>query len=254
MKARKMSRAQVSELGHPYAWPPETVLNPGRGFIWKRVVAFDFHQVVTNWLEQYVKYINATYKRDIDHTKISLYNLQFDPNVNLTPAEHEEAFVNFARLSRGGYGSLQPYPGIREAFRKISDAGIKIKIFTWTPGATEKILGGDKSYGSGIAQRVTRELIESLDLGIDVDRDLKFIAPAEKKWKLVEDHIPLLVEDNPETAVSVGMGIGHAVVLVPETQNEGLIAPNVLRLTDRTELADTVISFYAKLGEAGLLL
>src|SRR5205823_1361729 len=162
------------------------------------------------WLEQYVKFLNKTYTRNIDHTKVNFYNLQFDPAVNLSPAEHEEAFLAFARLSRGGYGTLNEYKGIRETFREILDAGIKIKIFTWTPGASEKIPGGDKSHGHGMAQRATRDLIEKLDLGIDIDRDLRFMSAGDKKWKMAEEHIPLIVEDNPETAVGVAMGIGHA--------------------------------------------
>lgn len=250
----QLSRAQVAAMPYPYAWPPASVLNPGPNFFWKREVAFDFHQVIANWVEQYVKFVNKTYGYNIDHTKVDFYNLQFDPNIPLTPEQHEESFIAFARLSKGGYGSLKAYEGVQATFQKILDAGISIKIFTWTPGAAEKIQGGEKSYNSGIAQRVTRELIESLDLGLNVDRDVKFISPGAKKWKMAEDHIPLLIEDNPETAVSVGMGIAHAVILVPETTNLGLIAPNVLPLNDRKDLAKTVISFYSKLDAAGLLL
>ena len=250
----KLSRAQVAAMPYPYAWPPVSVLNPGANFFWKREVAFDFHQVIANWVEQYVKFINKTYGYNIDHTKVDFYNLQFDPNIPLTPEQHEESFVAFARLSKGGYGSLKPYDGVVETFRKIHEAGISIKIYTWTPGAAEKILGTVKSYNSGIAQRVTRELIESLDLGIDVDRDVKFMHPGEKKWRMSEDHVPLLIEDNPETAVSVGMGIAHAVILVPESTNLGLVAPNVLPLTERKDLAKSVISFFSKLADAGLLL
>jgi hypothetical protein len=250
---KKMSPSEVSKLT-PYAWPPVSVLKPGTGHLWSKTVVFDFHQVVTNWVEQYIKYVNATYARNIDHTKISAYNLQFDPEVDLSPEEHAEAFINFARLSRGGYGSLKAYPGVREMFRKILDAGIEIQIYTWTPGATDKIPGGDKSHGSGIAQRVTFALMKSLDLGIDVENDVKFMGPGDKKWTMAKKHIPLIVEDNPETAVSVGMCMKHAVILVPEPQNEGLIAPNVLRIQDRKELADVVIDFYKKLDEAGLLL
>jgi hypothetical protein len=180
--------------------------------------------------------------------------MQFDPEVDLSPAEHAEAFINFARLSRGGYGSLKAYDGIRETFRKILDAGISIQIYTWTPGATEKIPDGDRSHGTGIAQRVTFDLIKSFDLGIDVEKDVKFMSASAKKTQMAKKHIPLIVEDNPETAVSIGMCMKHAVILVPEKQNEGLIAPNVLRLQDRKDLADVVIDFYKKLDEAGLLL
>jgi len=251
---KKLSRAQVAEMDYPYAWPPESVLNPGANFVWKREVAFDFHQVITNWVEQYVKFINKTYGYNIDHTQIDFYNMQFDPRIPLTPEQHEEAFVAFARLSKGGFGELKAYPGIRETFRKIMAAGIKVKIYTWTPGAAERIPGSAKSFNSGAAQRATFELIKSLDLGIDPIRDVKFMGPHSKKWKMAEEHIPLLIEDNPETAVGVGMTIAHAVILVPETTNVGLIAPNVLPLKDRKDLAKSVIGFFAKLDAAGLLL
>jgi len=241
-------------MDYPYAWPPESVLSPGANFAWKKEVAFDFHQVIANWVEQYVKYINKTYAFNIDHTKIDFYHMQFDPRIPLSPEQHNEAFVNFARLSKGGFGELKSYDGIRETIRKIKDAGIKVRIYTWTPGAAERIPGDAKSFNSGAAQRATMDLIKSLDLGIDPIRDVKFIGPGEKKWKMAEEHVPLLIEDNPETAVGVGMCAAHAVILVPETTNVGLIAPNVLPLTNRKDLAKTVISFFKKLDEAGLLL
>ncbi|HEY9777500.1 MAG TPA: hypothetical protein V6C81_27300 [Planktothrix sp.] len=253
-KSQKMSRAQVAKMDYPYAWPPESVLSPGPNFLWKREVAIDFDQVVANWTEQYVKFINLTYGYNIDHTQIDCYNMQFDPRIPLTPEQHEEAFIAFSRLSRGGFDALKPYDGIRDTFRAILDAGIRIKIYTWVPGATEKVPGGAKSFNSGQAQRARFEMIKALDLGIDPMKDVKFMGSAAKKWKMAEEHIPLIIEDNPETAVGVGMCAAHAVILVPEATNAGLIAPNVLPLRDRKDLAKTVISFYQKLDAAGLLL
>jgi len=251
---KKMSRAQVAKMDYPYAWPPETVLNPGENFLWKREVAIDFDQVVANWTEQYVKFINLTYGYNIDHKQINFYNMQFDPRIALTPEQHEESFIAFSRLSKGGFDSLKPYDGIVKTFRQILDAGIRIKIYTWVPGATEKVPGGAKSFNSGQAQRARYEMIKALDLGIDPIKDVKFMGSGAKKWKMAEEHVPLLIEDNPETAVGVGMCAAHAVILVPESTNAGLIAPNVLPLTDRKDLAKTVISFFKKLDDAGLLL
>jgi hypothetical protein len=254
MSTRKsLSRAQVANQDYPYAWPPESVLSVEPEF-WKREVAIDFDQVVANWTEQYVKFVNKTYGYNIDHTKVDFYHMQFDPSIPLTPEQHAEAFIMFSRLSRGGFDSLKPYDDIRETFRAILDAGIRIKIYTWVPGAADKVPGGAKSFNSGAAQRARFEMIKALDLGIDPVKDLKFMGPGEKKWKMAEEHIPLLIEDNPETAVGVGMCAAHAVILVPETTNAGLIAPNVLPLKNRKDLASAVISFFEKLDDAGLLL
>jgi len=140
-----------------------------------------------------------------------------------------------------------------EAMRKIIAAGIGIEIWTWTPSASETQFSGLKSYGTGIAQRVTLDLIQKLKLPIDIVREVRFMSPDRKKWEMVEERIPLIVEDNPETAVGVGRGIGHAAILVPESYND-ITSENVLRLTDRKHLAATVIGFFAKLDAAGVLL
>lgn len=100
---------------------------------------------------------------------------------------------------------------------------------------------------------MTRDLIVKLGLPVDVERDLRFMKPERKKWEMAEEHIPLIVEDNPETAVAVASA-AHAVILVPEAYNKSLSFNNVLRLNDRGELAPAVINFYKKLDEAGVLL
>lgn len=237
-------------------WPPQTVLNPGPNHKWSREVVFDFHEVVVKWLERFCEFVNQQYgfNPKLTPEQIRYYRMQFDPNNPLTPEQFEEAFVAFCRLSRGGYGDLQPHDGIKEAMQQIKDAGIKVNIWTWTPGAAEIKPTGHSGYQTGIAQRVTKELIRKLGLPVDVNRDVRFITPGQKSFEMAAEHIPLIVEDNPETAVSVGLGIAHAAILVPEPYNEGLVCRNVLRLSNRAQLAPTVISFYKKLDEAGLLL
>lgn len=255
MSNRKtLSRAQVAEMDYPYAWPPESVLNPGSSFKWVPEVVFDFHQVIANWTEQYVKFLNQTYGWNIDHTKVNFYHMQFDPSIPLTPEQHEKAFASFCRLARGGYGSLKMYPGMKETIAKLQNYGIRVRIYTFCPGVTSKLGGGEKSHNHGEAQQATMELIRKLDLPIDVDRDVVFISPDGKGWKMAEEHIPLIVEDNASTAVLIGMNMAHAAILVNEPHSIGLIAPNVLPLKDRKDLANIIISFYQKLDEAGLLL
>jgi hypothetical protein len=253
-KSLKSRRAAVAAMPYPYAWPPESVLNPGAHMKWSKKVVFDFHQVCTNWTKQFVEFVNRTYGYNIDPNTTDFYNMQFDPSNPMTPEQFEDAFRTFARLSRGGYGDLEAYPGIKETMEEILAAGIGIEIWTWTPGAAEKQPTGQKSFGTGIAQRVTMDLVRTMGLPIDAERDVRFMAPTSKKWEMAEEHIPLIIEDNPETAVSVGMGAGHAVIMVPESYNQGMIVPNVLPLKNRKQLARTVISFFEKLDAAGVLL
>jgi hypothetical protein len=229
------------------------VVAPGSNFKWSRTVVFDLHEVIVKWVAQFINFANLTYGYNITPKGSSLYNLQFDPSVSITPEQFEEAFSAFARLSTGGYGDLEAHDGIVEAMQAIKDAGINIEIWTWTPGAPETQLTGLKSYGTGVAQRVTIDLIKKLGIPVDVDRQVRFMGPDRKKWEMVEERVPLIIEDNPETAVGVGRGIGHAAILVPEPYNN-IVSENVLRLTDRKQLAATVIDFFKKLDDAGVLL
>jgi len=235
------------------AWPPQSVLIPGPNHKWRREVVFDFHEVCVKWVHRFADFIHRQYGIKIDPETIQFTNLQYDPSNGLTPEQFNEAFVTFARLSKGGYGDLEAHAGIKETMEQIRAAGIGISIWTWTPGAIEQKFEGGSAYQTGVAQRVTRDLIQKLGLPIDVDRELRFMQPGGKMWAMAEEHIPLIVEDNPATAVQVA-GLAHAAILVPEAYNESLSFNNVLRLNDRSELAPAVIEFFKKLDEAGVLL
>lgn len=248
------SRISAASAANAEIWPPTSVLNPRKNHQWTREVVFDFHEVCVKWLDRFVTFVNQLHGYHINPEELRFYNMQLDPSCPLTPEQFENDFVTFARLARGGYGDLEAYPGIKEAMTEIKAQGIKVSIWTWTPGAAESRPDGRSAFNTGIAQRVTTELIAKLGLPVDIDRDVRFMHPGEKKWNMVEEHIPLIVEDNPETAVSVGMGAAHAAILVPTPYNEGITCPNVLRLSNRSELAPTVIDFFAKLDAAGVLL
>jgi len=241
----------VAEMPYPYAWPPESILEPGAYFQWSRKVVFDFHEVCVTWKKHFVDFVNKTYGRNIDPDQFNFYSMQFDPTVDLGPDEFSEAFNTFVQLSKGGYGDLDAIAGIKEAMEEIVAAGIGIEIWTWTPGAGDSQTSGLKAYPSGDAQVVTMKLIKKLGLPTSA---VRFMKTHEKKAEMVEERIPLIVEDSPETVVGVGLGMAHAAILVPERYNEGLLCPNVLRLNDRSDLARTVIDFFAKLDEAGVLL
>ncbi len=236
-------------------WPPKSVLNPGAKHIWVREVVFDFHEVCVKWTKRFVEFVNEAYP----HLKLNLsqneaYFFPYDPTTSLTPDQFDEVFSAFVRLSVGGYGDLEPHDGIKETMEAIVAAGIKINIWSFVPGANDVKHANLVSYNTGIAQHATIELIRKLGLPIDIERDVRFMPQEAKKWQLAKEHIPLIVEDNPETAVGVARGLGHAAILVPESYNRGLKCPNVLRLNRRSDLATTVIDFYKKLDEANVLL
>lgn len=233
-------------------WPPQSVLAPGNDFLWSKEVVFDLHNTLVNWTERFAEYCNLHFGHSIDASKQRFYHMQFDPSNGLTDAEFLAAFIAFARRAEGGYGDLQPYDNVVEDIAKIKAAGIGVKIWTWTPGASEtRIDNGAGAYETGIAQSVTKTLVAKL--GIDPDRDLRFMKPGEKKYKMFAEHIPLIVEDSAETAVGVASG-AHAAILVPEPYNEGVACPNLIRLDHRGQIAPTVIEFFKKLEAAGVLL
>jgi len=244
-------RQQVSEMDYPFAWPPESILEPGPFFQWDKKVVFDFHEVCVTWKGAFAEFCNKLYGRNLDPEQFNFYNMQLDPRVDLTVAEFNDAFNLFVQLAVGGYGDLEPIAGIKEAMDEIKAAGIGIEIWTWTPGAGDGQATGNKPFPSGDAQTVTLELIKRLGLPVE---DIRFMKTYEKKAEMVEERIPLIIEDSPETVVGVGLGMAHAAILVPEKYNEGLLCPNVLRLNSREDLARTVIEFFNELDAAGVLL
>src|SRR5205814_2803590 len=128
------------------------------------------HEVCVKWVHRFAEFVNATYPgANLKPEQIQFTNLQFDPSNNLTPEQFNEAFVTFARLSKGGYGDLEAHSGIKETMEEIRKAGIGITIWTWTPGAAETKFEGGSGYHTGVAQRVTKDLVRKLGLPIDVD-------------------------------------------------------------------------------------
>lgn len=250
MRNTKKAAPRVSK---PRNWPPKSVLSPGESHKWAPTVAFDFHEVIVSFLEQFAVVANASYPNaNLNPSKGGFYNFGFDPEVAINPIEFQHLFKNFCMLANGGYGQLPLIPGVKEQMEKIKAAGIGITILTWVPGATD-VLGDDKNpLHSGTAQRATLELIQKLGLPVNVDRDVKFISPSQKPAYLGKKHIPLLVEDNRTTAVAVA-DMAHAAILVPTSYNQ-VTCPNVHRLKSRDDLADTVIAFYEELRSRNLLL
>lgn len=244
------SRVRTSSTSN---WPPNSILEPGEGHRWVPTVAFDLHEVIVSFMAQFAEYANTVYPdANLNPAKSRFYDPGYDPEVNISPIEWNHLFSTFCMLAPGGYGDLPIIPGIIEQMNKIKAAGIHIEIWTWVPGATTVTNEDHMPLHSGVAQRQTLELIEKLGIPVDVDRDVKFVAPNQKARRLGQKHIPLLVEDNRTTAVNVA-DMAHAAILVPTPYNQ-VTCPNVLRLKSRDELADRVIEVFEALRAKGLLL
>ena len=235
----------------PNGWPPANLLAQPEMFV--RKVVFDLHGPILDWATPFCEVAEGLYGVKLDPAKVSIYNMAYDASFGLSPAQFNNAFVTFARLARGGYGDLPARAGIQETFAKLKAAGIAVEIWTWVPGAAEHNHDTLKPFGTGIAQSGTLELIRSLGLVDDVQRQVRFISPNAKAAEMAEEHIPLIVEDHPVTAVAAGM-FGNACILVPETYNEHIVAPGVLRLNRHSELASTIIGFFKAMDTAGALL
>lgn len=234
-------------------WPPKSILEPGNGHKWVPTVAFDLHEVIVSFMAQFAEYANTVYPdANLKPSAARFYDPGYDPEVNISPIEWNHLFSTFCMLAPGGYGDLPVIPGVIDQLKKIKDAGIHIEIWTWVPGATSVTSEDHMPLHSGVAQRQTLELIERLGIPVDVNRDVKFVAPNQKARRLGQKHIPLLVEDNRSTAVNVA-DMAHAAILVPTTYNQ-VSCPNVLRLRSRNELAARVIEVFDALREQGLLL
>jgi len=127
-------------------------------------------------------------------------------------------------------------------------------VWTWVPGASEHDPETLKAFGTGIAQSGTYEHLVKLGIIDDPQRQIRFVSPSKKAGDMAADHIPLIIEDNPVTAVHAGYAYGNAAIVTPTSYNEHLVSPGVLRINDLSELAPAVIDFFEKLGKAGSIL
>jgi hypothetical protein len=232
----------------PLGWPPQNLLDQKEEFVKK--VVFDLHGPILDWSNAFCEVASRMYGVDLSAATVRYYSMAFDSQFPLTPEQFNQVFATFARLGRGGYGALEPRPGIVETFKQIQAAGIATEIWTWVPGAAEHDHNTLKAFGTGIAQSATYELIESLGLVDNVKRRVRFISPTSKVPTMTEEHAPLIIEDNPVTAVHAS-STGHACILTPEPYNVHTSDSGILRLSDHSEIAPVVIDFFRKLEEAG---
>lgn len=253
MNRKTLSRGlKTRAAAVPLGWPPANLLSQRDEFVKK--VIFDLHGPILDWSKAFCEVAGSLYGVKLDPAAVRYYNMGYDASFPLSPAQFNAIFPVFARLARGGYGDLELRPGIVETLKQLREAGIAYEIWTWVPGAAESNHETLKAFGTGIAQSVTRDLLVKAGVITDPMRQLRFIKPNDKVPSMMEEHIPLIVEDNPVTAVAAGMAAGHACILTPEPYNEHLAANGVLRLNDHSELAPVIIDFFKKLEDAGSLI
>ncbi len=255
MSTSKKSNARLAKAASlvPLGWPPANLLEQKNEF--DRKVVFDLHGPIVDWTTRFYEFASELYERPIDISKMRIYCGAYAANIPITPVEFNKAFWAFARLSRGGYDALNAQPHAVDAIHAIQKAGIKVEIWTYVPGSTDYDSDTLISQGSGAPQDATYRLLEQIGVGSarEVRRMVRFIHPERKAPQMGEEHVPLIIEDHPGTAVVQAMCYGGATILVPETYNQHLTAPGILRLDKREDLADAVIGFFDALDGAGCL-
>lgn len=246
------ARRKASGYSGPSLRIPRSVLEPGADFKWSRDVVFDLHNTLVDWTGPFVRHVNGLRGYKMDAKNIGLYHMQFDPDNPLSDEQFLADFHTFAKKAVGGYGDLPFYKESVDTLKRLKDIGLNPKIWTWTPGAADtRIDSNAAAFHDGVAQGVTKLLVERL--GLNGDRDLRFMKPAEKKYVMVREHIPVIVEDSSETAVGVGQ-MGNVALLVPQPYNKGISAPNVVCLDNLSQVAPAIIEFYTELAARDLLL
>ena len=251
MKKQTLSPAlRKKAAAVPLGWPPANLLAQKEVFVKK--VVFDLHGPILDWATPFCDVAARLYNVELKPEQVRFYSMAYDSSFPLTPEQFNNVFATFARLAKGGYGDLPVRPGIVEAIKQIRAAGIAVEIWTWVPGAAEHNHDTLKSFGTGIAQSATYELLEKHGVVDNVKRRVRFISPNAKVPTMLEEHAPLIIEDNPVTAVHAASS-GLACVLTPESYNVHTSDTGILRLNDHSEIASVVIDFFAKLEAAGAI-
>jgi hypothetical protein len=236
----------------PLGWLPPNLL--GQKEMFRKRFVTDLHGVILDWTASFCSVAKEQYGVNLDPSAIRHYMMGYDIRFPITPAQFASVFSIVVRLKgKDGYGGLPVRPGAVEAFKAIKAAGIKYEVWSWVPGASEHDSETLKAFGTGIAQLGTYEHLVKLGIIDDPVRQIRFVSPAKKAADMAADHVPLIIEDNPVTAVHAGYAYGNACIMTPERYNENLVSPGVLRITDLSELAPAVIDFFEKLEKAGAL-
>jgi hypothetical protein len=221
---------------------------------WDRVVYIDLHGTLVDWVGPFCLFAQAVLGRPLACQTSDLYFIGHDALSGISNAEFNQLFYQFVKRAPGGYGNLQPYPGVVAALQKLRDAGLNIRIATWTPGPFELSPANQTVYGSGAAQAETIALIKRLGFPVEED-DIIFVSGRDKATemtcKLVRS--PLLIEDSPSTAASAARDYGLACFLIEQPYNKGIYCPGVTSFKSFAQATPKILELFETLNAAGVL-
>lgn len=255
MKIYTSKRLQEAASQVAGGWPSANLTAQKRAF--RPKVVFDLHQTLVDWVGPFCAFASDLYKVNIDPKKVRFYSLAYQHDMPITPDEFNNAFWAFVKLAQGGYDALPALPGAVESFKSIQAAGITPEIWTYVPGAGDADRETLLSAGTGMAQDATYELVVRLGLAANLKearRMVRFIHPNRKLPEMAKEFIPLIVEDNPVTAVEAGAVFGQNAILLSEPYGIPVTCQGVLKLKDRKDLGQAVIGYFKALQAQGALL
>ncbi len=236
-----------------YPLVPPNLLSMPQGY-WDPIVYVDFHGTLVDWLTPFCQFVQTVLNRPVSANQSDIYFLGHSATFGISPSEFNQLFYQFVKRAPGGYGDLEPYPGVIESLLALRDAGLNIRIATWTPGPFELSPANQTVYGSGVAQSETIALIRRLGLPVE-DDDIVFVSgrdkPTEMTCKLVRS--PLLVEDSPSTAVSAARDYGLCSFLIEQPYNKGVYCPGITSFKSFAEAAPSILVLFETLNDAGVL-
>lgn len=221
---------------------PPNVLNQQKGS-WRREYVLDFDGVTADWMTPFYKWLSQNLKRNITPLDVQLYLAGYQGNLVLTPDEFYEQFNMFAQ-SLYGYGALKPYPNAIEELIHVdkSDMGIRGRLWTHSPGASEISRYHGQAYQTNPSQGERMALIDSWaknkGMPINVRSDVEFMSGWKKPLQMARDWIPLIVEDHGPTALSAVDDYGLAAILVSQPYNVNLNHKHIIRFGDPNRLED----------------
>ena len=233
-------------------WPPEAILIAPEK--WANEFACDIDEVVLSYLARVTVFAKQMYPHsNLDPSRMRFYDPGYDPECTLSPYEWEYVKNHFLSQDKGAFGDRPLMTKeIVDQLWAIANHGIRIRLLTYVPDAADVSRTDQNPQHTSIARRLTLDLIKRYGLPIDPVRDVSFVYPGQKKDWIAERYIPLIAEDNIETAAGVAT-YAHACILMPTPYNQGFRCRNVLRLKNRSEFADRVIEFYDVLKRLGKL-
>lgn len=168
-------------------WPPASILKPGDPhYRWAATVMFDLHGVIFDWESAFQRFANAQFGYGFNLDTRTFYDIGRDPSTPISPKQFAELFQAFVRRANDGYGELAPIPGVIEQIEMITAAGIKAVICTYTPGAADVRPDGSTTFQTGIARKVTMELIERHLGHIIKPQDVIFSSHSGKKYVMLD--------------------------------------------------------------------